>query len=146
MSNVNTHSASQQELRPLTSQMLRDAKPEERKRFIGERLFPKIQAVEPRRAGKITGMLLEMDDTELLLLLEDHNALLNKINEALAVLKDHQIKQSQQNLSAQNQQQGGGSAQNIGGSSRNLPGYSAGNAPSHPQSQQHSQQQQHQMH
>jgi len=99
------HSASMQETQPLTSAMLQNAKPEERKRFIGERLFPKIQAVEPRRAGKITGMLLEMDDTELLVLLHDNNALFNKINEALAVLKDHQIKQSAQNPSQQNASQ-----------------------------------------
>jgi len=99
------HSASMQETQPLTSAMLQNARPEERKRFIGERLFPKIQAVEPRRAGKITGMLLEMDDTELLVLLHDNNALFNKINEALAVLKDHQIKQSAQNPSQQNASQ-----------------------------------------
>ena len=60
-------------------------------------LFPKIQVVEPRLAGKITGMLLEMDNTELLVLLSEQRALMNKINEALAVLKDHQQKQSQQN-------------------------------------------------
>jgi len=114
------HSASMQETQPLTSAMLQNAKPEERKRFIGERLFPKIQAVEPRRAGKITGMLLEMDDTELLVLLHDNNALFNKINEALAVLKDHQIKQSAQNPSAQNP-----SAQNA--SQLNNPKLSASN-------------------
>merc|ERR1712176_771592 len=77
--------------------MLEDAKPAEKKRLIGERLFPKIQVVEPRLAGKITGMLLEMDNTELLVLLSEQRALMNKINEALAVLKDHQQKQSQQN-------------------------------------------------
>merc|ERR1719428_1056385 len=38
-----------------------------------------------------------MDNTELLVLLSDQRALMNKINEALAVLKDHQQKQSQQN-------------------------------------------------
>jgi hypothetical protein len=82
---------------PLTPEMLKEAKPAERKRLIGERLFPKIQVVEPRLAGKITGMLLEMDNTELLVLLSDQAALMSKINEALAVLKDHQQKQSQQN-------------------------------------------------
>jgi len=90
-------SAPMLEVNPLTSEMLQDAKPAEKKRLIGERLFPKIQVVEPRLAGKITGMLLEMDNTELLVLLSEQRALMNKINEALAVLKDHQQKQSQQN-------------------------------------------------
>eukprot|EP00485_Elphidium_margaritaceum_P017490 CAMPEP_0202730400 /NCGR_PEP_ID=MMETSP1385-20130828/186616_1 /ASSEMBLY_ACC=CAM_ASM_000861 /TAXON_ID=933848 /ORGANISM="Elphidium margaritaceum" /LENGTH=819 /DNA_ID=CAMNT_0049396673 /DNA_START=1421 /DNA_END=3880 /DNA_ORIENTATION=+ len=90
-------SAPMLEVNPLTAEMLQDAKPAEKKRLIGERLFPKIQVVEPRLAGKITGMLLEMDNTELLVLLSEQRALMNKINEALAVLKDHQQKQSQQN-------------------------------------------------
>jgi polyadenylate-binding protein len=90
-------SAPMLEVNPLTAAMLKEAKPAEKKRLIGERLFPKIQVVEPRLAGKITGMLLEMDNTELLELLSNQRALMNKINEALAVLKDHQQKQSQQN-------------------------------------------------
>jgi len=66
------------------------AQPAEKKRLIGERLYPKIQVVEPRLAGKITGMLLEMDNAELMVLLTEQRALMNKINEALAVLKAHQ--------------------------------------------------------
>merc|ERR1712130_923325 len=109
-------SAPMLEVNPLTSDMLQDAKPAEKKRLIGERLFPKIQVVEPRLAGKITGMLLEMDNTELLVLLTEQRALMNKINEALAVLKDHQQKQSQQNPGStknpSSQNPGVGSAQN----------------------------------
>jgi len=64
------------------------------KQLMGERLFRKIQAVEPRsyEARKVTGMLLELDNAELLLLLSDQRALMNKISEALRVLSDHQQK------------------------------------------------------
>merc|ERR1711963_758704 len=74
---------------PLTSEMLAQANPSQQKQMIGERIFPKIQHREPKLAGKITGMLLEMDNMELLHLLEDENALMLKINEALQVLNSH---------------------------------------------------------
>ena len=41
------------------------APPPQQKQLLGEALFPKIQAVQPKLAGKITGMLLEMDNSEL---------------------------------------------------------------------------------
>lgn len=75
---------------PLTSDMLSQANPSQQKQMIGERIFPKIQHREPKLAGKITGMLLEMDNMELLHLLEDETALMSKINEALVVLNSHQ--------------------------------------------------------
>lgn len=64
------------------------------KQMIGERIFPLIQEREPKLAGKITGMLLEMDNTELLNLLDDSSALQNKIQEAMAVLRAHTQQQS----------------------------------------------------
>jgi len=57
--------------------------------LLGERLFPLIQNVEPQLAGKITGMLLEMDNGELLNLLESPDALNAKIMEAISVLQMH---------------------------------------------------------
>lgn len=64
------------------------ALPEEaRKQRIGERLFPKIQTYQPELAGKITGMLLEMDNTELILLLESEAELSARVKEAMDVLE-----------------------------------------------------------
>uniref|UniRef100_H0WXC3 Poly(A) binding protein cytoplasmic 1 n=1 Tax=Otolemur garnettii TaxID=30611 RepID=H0WXC3_OTOGA len=50
---------------PLTASMLASAPPQEQKQMLGERLFPLIQAMHPTLAGKITGMLLEIDNSEL---------------------------------------------------------------------------------
>jgi polyadenylate-binding protein len=74
----------------LTLADLQRHKPPEQKRMIGERLFPLISRVEPRLAGKITGMLLEMDNNDLLTLLDNNEALMGKVNEALQVLREHQ--------------------------------------------------------
>jgi len=74
---------------PLTAQALASAPPAKQKNMIGERLYPLIQAQQPQRAGKITGMLLEMDNGELLNLLEDQGALKAKVNEAVQVLEQH---------------------------------------------------------
>jgi polyadenylate-binding protein len=70
----------------LTIKALAAAPEEQKKQMIGERLFPLIKAQQPTLAGKITGMLLEMDNGELLHLLESTEALGEKIEEALAVL------------------------------------------------------------
>ncbi|CAO0797566.1 unnamed protein product [Mucor circinelloides] len=74
---------------PLTAAALAAAPAEAQKQMLGERLYPLINAQQPEYAGKITGMLLEMDNGELLNLLEDNKALENKINEAMEVLKAH---------------------------------------------------------
>ena len=47
--------------------------------MLGERLFPLIQRMQPELAGKITGMLLEIDNTELLHMLESHDSLKAKV-------------------------------------------------------------------
>jgi len=79
---------------PLTSGMLTAAPPQEQKQMLGERLFPLIQRMYPEMAGKITGMLLEIDNSELLHMLESHESLRAKVEEALAVLQAHQAKEA----------------------------------------------------
>ncbi|KAJ2906495.1 hypothetical protein MKZ38_001476 [Zalerion maritima] len=63
--------------------------PQQQKQAIGENIFPKIQAMRPELAGKITGMLLEMDNNELIGLCDDDNALRAKVDEALAVYDEY---------------------------------------------------------
>ncbi|KAJ1992410.1 Protein phosphatase PP2A regulatory subunit B [Dimargaris cristalligena] len=74
----------------LTTTTLANAPPEDQKMMLGEALYPLIEEREAELAGKITGMLLEMDNSELLHLLEDTEARNAKIDEALAVLQQHQ--------------------------------------------------------
>ena len=47
-------------------QQLNSAPPAQQKQMLGEALYPKIHTQQPDLAGKITGMLLEMDNNELI--------------------------------------------------------------------------------
>lgn len=78
---------------PLTATMLAGATPQEQKQMLGERLFPLIERMYSNLAGKITGMLLEIDNSELLHMLEHNESLKAKVEEAVAVLQAHQAKQ-----------------------------------------------------
>ena len=73
----------------MSAASLAAAPPEQQKQLLGERLYPLISQVQPSNAGKITGMLLEMDNGELLNLLESPEALNAKIVEAVSVLDMH---------------------------------------------------------
>ena len=64
---------------PLTPAALANATPQEQKQMLGERLFPLISQMHPESAGKITGMLLEIDNTELLHMLESRESLKAKV-------------------------------------------------------------------
>merc|ERR1712112_626130 len=83
-------SAQQQSMRldePLSAAALAAAPPGLQKQMLGERLFPRISRHQPELAGKITGMMLEMDNSELLMLLESDQQLKLKVDEALKVLE-----------------------------------------------------------
>ncbi|GFP98606.1 polyadenylate-binding protein 3 [Phtheirospermum japonicum] len=66
---------------------LASASPENQRIMLGEQLYPLVERVERNHAGKVTGMLLEMDQTEVLHLIESPDALKKKVSEALDVLR-----------------------------------------------------------
>jgi len=80
----------------LTTSRLANAPESQRKQLIGERLFPLVKVLQPHQAGKITGMLLEMDNGELLHLLESSAALKDKVEEAVQVLAEYTATQGGQ--------------------------------------------------
>ena len=82
-------SAEHQKNLPLTLSNLASMPAEHQKNLVGERLYPLVRRVQPELAGKITGMLLEMDTAELLHLIETPDALRLKVDEAIEVLKRH---------------------------------------------------------
>jgi polyadenylate-binding protein len=76
------------DLPTITTAQLAAAQPMEQKQMLGEVIYMRIAATQPELAGKITGMLLEMDNLELLHLLESQEALTAKVTEALVVLHE----------------------------------------------------------
>merc|ERR1719454_769329 len=71
---------------PFNASTLAAAPPAVQKQMLGEKLYPAIAKIQPEMAGKVTGMMLEMDNSELLMLLESEQQLRHKVNEALQVL------------------------------------------------------------
>ncbi|KAJ8763474.1 hypothetical protein K2173_002357 [Erythroxylum novogranatense] len=86
---------------------LANATPDQQRTMLGENLYPLVEQVEPDAAAKVTGMLLEMDQTEVLHLLESPEALRAKVAEAMEVLRSVQ------------QQQAGGTADQLASLSLN---------------------------
>ncbi|KAL3351612.1 hypothetical protein AABB24_019940 [Solanum stoloniferum] len=69
---------------------LANAPPEQQRTMLGESLYPLVDQLEHEHAAKVTGMLLEMDQTEVLHLLESPEALKAKVSEAMDVLRNVQ--------------------------------------------------------
>lgn len=53
---------------------------------LGERLYPRVAALRPTLAAKITGMLLELSPAQLLMLLASEESLEQRVNEAVSVI------------------------------------------------------------
>ncbi|XP_072962230.1 polyadenylate-binding protein 2-like [Typha angustifolia] len=73
---------------------LANSSPEQQRMMLGESLYPLVDQLEHDQAAKVTGMLLEMDQTEVLHLLESPEALKAKVAEAMEVLRN--VAQQQQ--------------------------------------------------
>ncbi|XP_010527159.1 PREDICTED: polyadenylate-binding protein 4-like, partial [Tarenaya hassleriana] len=67
---------------------LANATPAQQRTLLGEHLYPLVDQLERDNAAKVTGMLLEMDQTEVLHLLESPEALTAKVAEAMDVLRN----------------------------------------------------------
>lgn len=67
---------------------LANAPPEQQRTMLGEALYPLVDQLEHDAAAKVTGMLLEMDQPEVLHLIESPDALKAKVAEAMDVLRN----------------------------------------------------------
>ncbi|KAF3446628.1 hypothetical protein FNV43_RR11808 [Rhamnella rubrinervis] len=83
---------------PALATALANASPEQQRTMLGEALYPLVDQLEHDSAAKVTGMLLEMDQTEVLHLLESPEALKAKVGEAMEVLRN--VAQQQANSPA----------------------------------------------
>ncbi|CAH8337121.1 unnamed protein product [Eruca vesicaria subsp. sativa] len=62
--------------------------PSQQRTILGETLYPLVNKIEHENAAKVTGMLLEMDQQEVLHLIQSPEALNAKVSEALDVLRN----------------------------------------------------------
>ena len=65
------------------------ADPERQKQILGDAVYPLVFERFPQLAGKLTGILLQMDNAELLHLLEDQANLHQELDKANEVLRQH---------------------------------------------------------
>ncbi|TXG73724.1 hypothetical protein EZV62_002303 [Acer yangbiense] len=70
------------------SSMLTAATPEERKVILRNHLYPLVKKLESNLCSNIIDLLLEMDNSELLVLLDSPKSLAVKVDEALQVLQN----------------------------------------------------------
>ncbi|AQL04382.1 Polyadenylate-binding protein 3 [Zea mays] len=70
-----------------TTTAVASAGPADQHQILGNKLYALVEQLERDHAGKVTGMLLEMDKAEILQLLRSPEALRAKVREAMAVLQ-----------------------------------------------------------
>ncbi|OWB79612.1 hypothetical protein B5S32_g3841 [[Candida] boidinii] len=89
-------SQQQQQQQGSLASMLPQFPPEQQKRMLGEELYPRVvatgKAQDPEAAGKITGMMLDMENSQILALLEDDEAFKTSFDEALAAYEEYKKK------------------------------------------------------
>lgn len=74
---------------------------QDQKQLIGEKLYPLVQEFcDETEAGKVTGMILELENEELLALLENTSQIRDKVLEAKNVLDSHANNQPGQEIQA----------------------------------------------
>ncbi|CAH8873381.1 unnamed protein product [Trichobilharzia szidati] len=77
----------------LTISALAQLPEEEQKRTLGEHLYPRVKMMYPELASKLTGMLLCVDNAEVINLLESEELLRAKCEEGISVLRANQNQQ-----------------------------------------------------
>ncbi|KAM9299555.1 embryonic polyadenylate-binding protein-like [Gastrophryne carolinensis] len=85
---------------PLSPASLALLPPQEQKDAIGARLYPVIHSLSPAQSRKITGMLLELENSELLQMLHAPAHLHSRVEEAVSVLRAHNAAEGAVNGSA----------------------------------------------
>ena len=71
---------------PLTMTMLAAATPQDQKQMLGEKLFPRIRRKYPDLAGKVTGILLEKENKEILKMIEKPDYLTTSVKAVINML------------------------------------------------------------
>ncbi|PNT77661.1 polyadenylate-binding protein 7 isoform X2 [Brachypodium distachyon] len=74
---------------PFTS-LLAAAPPDQQRNMLGNRLYPLVERYHPELASKITGMLLDLDSSDVVLLICSPDMLSAKINECAQLLQGQQ--------------------------------------------------------
>ncbi|XP_060590423.1 E3 ubiquitin-protein ligase UBR5-like isoform X1 [Ruditapes philippinarum] len=70
------------------------------RRQLGERLFPRVRALQPALAPKITGMLLELSPAQLIVMLTSEETLRQRVDEAVDICMSHNTRE-QRTLNAE---------------------------------------------
>ncbi|GFY37142.1 PABC domain-containing protein [Trichonephila inaurata madagascariensis] len=75
---------------------------QQQKELLGEELYYYVYQWYPERAGKLTGMLLELDIETLVLMLKDWMFLRDMVEKALKALNDHYAQQKNKTKTDEN--------------------------------------------